>query len=136
MSQNRNPQHSPEGGLPFSKSAIKTIADFKGVSYKPTRARMRSTMEIENLVDVLFKQYGIEQTKPERVLMEHWRDIMGGRFAHRCSPVKITTQGVLLIATSNASLRNEILFQKATILKKIKAIPECDAIRDIRLQSG
>ena len=129
-------QKKPEGGLPFSKSALKTIADFKGVPFKPTRAKIRSTKEIDNLVDVLFTQYGIEQTKPERALMQHWRDIMGGRFAHRCSPVKITPQGVLLIAPSNASLRNEILFQKANILKKTRAIPECEKIRDVRFQSG
>lgn len=127
---------SQRGGIPFSKSALKAIADFKGIPFKPSRARMRSTKNIENLVDVLFKQHGIEQTKPERVLMQHWREILGGRFAHRCSPVKITAQGVLLIATSNASLRNEILFQKASILKKIQAIPECDNIKDLRLQSG
>ena len=129
-------QNTPEGGLPFSRSAPRAIADFKGVPFKPTRAKIRSTKELDGLMEVHFKQHGIEQTKPERALMQHWRDIMGGRFAHRCSPVKITPQGVLLIATSNASLRNEILFQKANILKKIKAIPECDNIRDVRLQSG
>lgn len=126
----------PEGGLPFSKSAQRIIADFKGVPFKPTRARMRSTKALDNLVDVLFEQHGIEQTKPEQVLMQHWRDIMGSRFAHRCSPVKITPQGVLLIATSNASLRNEIQFQKTAILKRIQNIPDCREIKDVRLHSG
>ena len=136
MPSNPFSNNTPEGGRPFSRSAAREIAAFKNVPYRPARGRIRSTKEIDNLMDVLFKQHGIEQTKPERALMLQWRDIMGGRFAHRCSPVKITDQGILLIAASNASLRNEIQFQKNNILKKVQAIPECDMIKDIRLQSG
>ena len=120
----------------FSQGAVKAIADFKGVRYRPSRGKLRPTQDVDGLMEVLLERYQIEGVKPEQAIMEKWRDVVGPQFAHRCSPVRLTSDGVLFIATSNASMRSELQFQKRVILSRIQKIPECSDVREIRLGSG
>ncbi|MGJ3243843.1 MAG: DUF721 domain-containing protein [Opitutales bacterium] len=125
------------GSVPFSKSAQREIAAFKGVPPDASRAVHRHAVPLDNLLGVVFEQYRIEKPTVEKALMGSWREIMGPQLAHRTSPVKLLDNGkVLMIGVGSATLRQELQFQSKDILKRIQAQPGCEGIQSLQFRAG
>lgn len=112
------------------------IANFRNI---PRRNRFlkSNTLDISSVITRLEQKYKIITEKlPQQALMEQWKDIVGSKNAHRCSPQKITPTGILKISVGNAAVKSELTFQKLAILRKIRLIPECTKIIDVLFVSG
>lgn len=96
----------------------------------------RKAKPIDSLLEVLIQRHRIQKPRPEEILMEHWRTIVGPQNAHGCAPEKVDRVGVLHVRVANPILRRELMFRKADMLRKLQSLPECDFIVDILFKAG
>lgn len=82
-------------------------------------------------IQYLFETFKLNEERIEQVLMEHWKQIVGSTFAHRCVPQKILDGRILIIRTANPIIRQELHFQTNNILKKIRELPKGNTINQI-----
>ena len=118
----------------FSKKQEAIIADFLGVPSRDCKFFQKDPMSIEDLVVHLVERYDLERPKPERILVESWDTIFGG-FSERCSPVKLTDAGTLVISVTNSTLRTEIIFKKNEFLQSIQQLQYCDWIKNLVIRA-
>lgn len=111
------------------------IADLRGLPVDQMRYNLQGTTKIDSLLEVITSRYKLEEPRIEEVIMEHWHDIVGSANAHRCSPLKID-RNVLLVSVSNPITRRELLFQKRSILQRLNQIPGLTGIKDIRFRAA
>lgn len=122
--------------MKFSPQAEILIADLRNVPFEPSPAKISDIVPLDNIVEVIFERYKIGRVSVEDTIMAQWRDIVGEQTAHRCRPHKILDGKRLIIITNNAVLRQELEFRKSDVLRKLRALPQCDNIRDIVFRAG
>ncbi len=122
--------------MKFSSQAETLIADLRNVPDERTTALIRDIIPLDNAVEVIFERYKIGRASVEDTIMSQWRDIVGEQTAHRCRPHKIVDGKRLVIITANATLRQELDFRKKDILRKVRALPQCENVRDIVVRAG
>lgn len=82
-------------------------------------------------MDEITEQYKIEAPRIEVQIIKNWRDIVGQSRAHRCKPNQILNSNTLVITTNNATLRMELLFDRAQILQNLHNSIGDDVIKEI-----
>ncbi len=112
------------------------LNEFRGLPLNREEANKASAKPIDSLVEVLLNRYQIGQCKPEETIMGHWRELMGDVNAYRCSPVRIDAQSILHVAVGNPVLRRELIFEEKKILGRLRELPGCDFIREVRFVAG
>jgi hypothetical protein len=120
----------------FSRESIRVISQFRGLPDPTPRGYVRQPVEVASLVNILYEKYEIEKPNLEKTLMEHWREVVGERLAHRCVPQRIADGDTLIIAVGNATLRQEMLFQQRRILGRIRDLPGAERIKKLRILAG
>jgi len=121
----------------FRREVENLIADMRGLPRNLSRARVREAKRAADLMDTLLQKYRIGMAKPEDAIREAWPEIVGEANAVYCQPERIGRGGrQLVVAVSNPIVRQELHFHKATILGRVRAIPGCEAIREIALRAG
>lgn len=63
-------------------------------------------------------------------LWKNWGEVVGNAIAQKSSPDYVAG-GRLYVSVTSAAWMQELTFQKAWLLEKIKAIPDIPEIRDI-----
>jgi len=123
--------------MPPFRSTDEMVTEFlglpEGAASRPARGAPKSMQE---LVERLKDEHGLEQQTPERNLVDHWESIFGEGLAARCSPARITPDNTLILAVANQTLRSELRFRKRDLLRKIQRVPGCERIRDLRFRTG
>ena len=109
----------------------KLLAAYRGVPFGGTWGGRRKIKSLEGVLDRVIDQCGIEKPSVEQMVMGQWRSIIGERFAHRCRPLKLLDGKMLHIAVANPTIRQELIFKKASIVRKIQQIPGCEGIEGI-----
>ena len=120
----------------FSRHIENLIADLRNLPHNRNRSRIRDEKPLGDLMDLLTEKHNIEQPSCEKIIMKHWRDIVGSEMAHRCKPQTILHGNMLVIVTANPTLRNELSMRKHGMLKKIRALPTCQNIQEIFFKHG
>ena len=116
----------------FSRRIRNLIAVFRGLPIDTSRSFLKRARPVGDTVASLMKKISVTTIRPEHSLQEHWEMIIGSYLSHRCHPVKITNDDVLLIHSANAVVRSELYMQKEKILERIHSLPRCAKISDIR----
>lgn len=111
------------------------IAEFRGLPLNYSRSIDRASVPLDSLIEVLTERYQIGKLTPEETLMSSWKSILGDN-AHRCSPVRIDSNGVLVVSVGNPIVKRELLFQQKRYLEAICALEGCGHIREIRFIAG
>lgn len=122
--------------MKFSRKVENLIANFRGLPENWSYSKPRPAVKMDSLVEVLSERYQIQNRKPEEVIMNSWKEIMGPDNAFRCMPKKISKNGVMVIKVANPSLQQVLRFQQQQLLKKIQSLPGCDFIKEIHFVAG
>lgn len=140
--------------MAFNREIENLIADLRGedIPYRPTKTTYipeyasihpkrrglyeRKTQGLESLLEKMRDDYKIGVASIEEIIMRNWKSIFGTDRAHRCAPERVINNEVLVVFVSNATLRNELQFDKRRLLKKLNAIEGCQNIRDIQFRQG
>jgi predicted nucleic acid-binding Zn ribbon protein len=120
----------------FPRHIENLIADLRNLPHNHSKARLRKERPLSALIDLLTEKHAIEQPSCEKIIMKHWRDIVGSAMAHRCKPQKILHGNMLVIVTANPTLRNELALRKHEILSKIRTLPSCQGIQELFFKHG
>lgn len=121
---------------PFTRRIENLIANFRGLPEDPSRSRIRPTRGIGDLIDNVARKHRIGVASPQDAIRDAWVEIIGEanqQFAH---PARIERDRYLVVAVNDAVVRQELQFNKALLLKRVRAIPGCDRIRDIVFRNG
>ncbi len=122
--------------MKFPREVENLIANLRSLPEDEGRSTLRQSYPIDSLIEVILKRYKIGKPTSEEAIMANWSKIMGDDNAHRCSPQRLDEAGTLLVAVNNPVLRRELMFQRTSILKKIRALPECAHIKAIMFIAG
>lgn len=122
--------------MPFDKNAENLIANLRGFPENKSRSIKRAAVPIDSVLEVILERYRINQPRVEDTIMSKWKEIVGERTAHRCSPQRIVQEKKLLVFAANSTVRSELKFNERNILKKLKSLPGCDRIEAIVFHTG
>jgi len=122
------------GPPPLSRAGESALAAFRGL---PVRARRgKPVVGMDSIMEVLLERHRIGQPRVETLLLEHWPEVLGKSLASRCTPVKVDATGTLFVGVNDASLRQELLFRKAGILRRLQDYVGPGRLRDIVFRAG
>jgi predicted nucleic acid-binding Zn ribbon protein len=85
---------------------------------------------IKQALTELIRVYHLKSKLSQTKLKVEWENIMGKTIAKYTEEVFVKDKK-LFIYTSNAALKNELLFSKEKIVKKVNAFIEEDYINDV-----
>jgi hypothetical protein len=120
----------------FRREVENLIADFRGLPIDPSRSRLRSTRGLGDLMEQILHKYRIGMATPEDAIRQAWHEIVGEGNATFCHPLRIDRERTLVIGVSNPVVRQELIFHRAMILERIRAIPAAHHISDLTIRSG
>lgn len=121
---------------PFTRRIENLIANFRGLPENPSRSWIRPIRGIDDLVDRVVRKHRIGMASPQDAIRDAWSGIIGEsnqQFAH---PARIERDRCLVVAVNDAVVRQELQFNKALLLKRVRAIPGCGQIREIVFRNG
>ncbi|MBE2216353.1 MAG: DUF721 domain-containing protein [Opitutaceae bacterium] len=120
----------------FSRDVENLIAELRGLPTDLSRSKLRQTRGLGDVVEQLLHKYRIGMATPEDAIRQAWHEIVGEGNATFCHPLRIDRERTLVIGVSNPVVRQELLFHKATILQRIRAIPAAHHITDVAIRTG
>jgi hypothetical protein len=120
----------------FSRQVENMVAEIRGVPPDKSRARMRETRSVTDLMDHLLHRHRIGMKTPQDAIRDAWREIVGDANAEYCAPLRIDRERVLVVAVSSPVIRQELMFHKPLVLERVKAIPACAQINDVVFRTG
>jgi len=115
----------------FDRRTENLLANLRGIPENPSKSRMRDSKPLKSIMEGILEQFQIEQPKIEQLLMQHWKKVMGARFAHRSAPQRIIDGKRLVVFVGNSTLKQEMEFEKRRMLDKIKSLPGCEEISEL-----
>ena len=125
-------------GLPECKA--RASFSEQGRPYNPRNLREvnevqppRSAQPLAAVLDQVIERYKLQEIRPERILVEHWEDIVGSGNAAHCMPKKIQRKYELIIAVPDPVERSNLHFQRSQILHRLRQWPGLEHIKRIRL---
>ncbi len=120
----------------FRRDVENLIATLRGLPANRSRAKLRNTTNLDNLVEVIFERHQIGKDNIEDVVMAHWKEIVGERTAHRCRPQRLVQGRKLIILAGSPVIRQELQFNQNRILRKLHALPGCHTINEVVILNG
>jgi hypothetical protein len=121
----------------FSRTAEDLIASLRRIpSEDPRGMRRRPSLELVELIDSLKAKHGIGIPTAEQAIRDKWPEIVGPANAAYSNAVRIDERGRLEVHASHAVVRNELFMNRAEIVERLRQIPGCASIRQIRLSQG
>ena len=121
---------------PFTRRIENLIANFRGLPENPSRSRIRPIRGIDDLVGDVVRKHRIGMPSSQDAIRDAWSEIVGEsnqQFAH---PARVERDRCLVVAVNDAVVRQELQFNKSLLLKRVRALPGCDQIREIVFRNG
>lgn len=112
------------------------VAQFCGVLPDRSYSRPRDTRGVGDLVEHLMRKHRIGMKTPEDAIRDAWTEIVGEANAQYCHPMRLERDRVLVVGTSNPVIRQEMMFHKQTIMKRVREIPGCEGIAEVVFRAG
>ena len=102
------------------------------------RRRQKHRRKPRNAADVIARvltKRSVAATKTSESLNEIWRQSVAEPFADHTRPVSVR-RGVLEVLVSNSAVHQQLVFNKKSILSKIKKTELLKNLKDIRFKIG
>lgn len=126
----------PDEPHQFSNLAEELVGELRGVPYaEPRRSRKRPAQSLAAVVEQLMVKHQIGRDSPEHTIRHHWAELVGAANATYSHPAMIE-RGRLKVLVSHAIVRNELFLHRDDIVRRIRALPGCSAVKSLNLRSG
>jgi len=120
----------------FNRQRNNLVAAFRGMPTDYSRAQLRKTCDMEQLMDEVIHKFKISERRPEEVINDNWPAIVGDYNARHANPVRLDRGQKLFVQVSNSVVKQELFFARKLILKQLQQLPGCSAIRDVIFRAG
>lgn len=114
----------------FSKRVEDVIADFRGLPRTVTESSQHKPVALDVVLERIKEKYQLEKPSPEKAIVENWNEIFGN-LSGRCNPLSLRDGKTLIVTVANQTLRSELQFRKKALLKKIRSLPQCEAVSEL-----
>lgn len=122
---------------PLRKEFENLVANFRGLPEYSSRSWPRPTRTVSEIIPDVLVRWKIAEQTPQEILLERWEEVVGNPgLAQVCQPRRIDAGWVLWVAVSDPIIRQELFFRRRQLLTKIKKLPGCGVIRDLKLCPG
>lgn len=127
---------SPDQPAAFSKLAEELVGDLRGVAFDdPPRSFKRATVPLSTLLEQLLVKHQIGRSSPEDAIREQWPTLVGPANAAHSHAVRIERTRLLVIA-AHSVVRNELFHHRDEIVRRIRALPGCEAVKSLNIRAG
>lgn len=92
----------------------------------------RSVLSLDDIVNQLLRQEGLETPLNERRLIDAWETVAGATIA-RYTTEKFIRNQVLFVNILNPALRSELSMMKTQLVDRLNAVIGARVITDIRI---
>jgi hypothetical protein len=121
----------------FGRTAEDLIASLRKIpSENPSRARIRPTSDLIELIDDIRKKHGIGIPTAEQEIRDHWPEIVGTANASYSHAVRVDERNRLVVHVSHSVVRNELFMNRSEILDRLRKLPGCASIKLLHLTQG
>ena len=86
---------------------------------------------IKQAIKILLKKTGLEGGVKQQEVINVWEEVVGDKVSQNTSPEKVES-GTLYIKTSNPTWRQELVFKKSDIIKKLNNKLGKNTIKEIK----
>ncbi len=122
---------------PLSRQAQALVAELRGEPPPPYRGFANPTHDLATVLTKLVGQFRFQGSGIEQRIAEHWAWVVGPTAAQRCKPEAITEAGTaLLILAASSLVAQELRFQRAAILRRLRDLSGCEGIQELRIRTG
>ena len=119
----------------FSRLAEELIGDFRKLPFdEPAAMRRRATKPVASVIEELIAKYKIGTTAIEDSIRAEWPALVGQANAQYSIPMNVDDRSILMVGYSHSMVHTNLSMMKPTILAKVKALPNCGHIKDIRFK--
>ncbi|HTO38033.1 MAG TPA: DUF721 domain-containing protein [Brumimicrobium sp.] len=94
------------------------------------RKREREDKELGTIITKMMKAWGLEDKMKEMDIVNAWPELMGNGVAFRTEKITISN-GIMQLKLNSSEMREELLFGKAVIIKRVNDFAGYDLIRDV-----
>lgn len=115
----------------FSKRFRNLIANFRELPEENTFSVLRKPKTIGFAIQRVMQESMSTKTTKD-IIQENWSKIIGEKFDKRTIPTKITDDNVLVVTCQNVVIRSEMAFLKPSIIDKVRSLPRCESITDVK----
>ncbi len=120
--------------MAFSRKIENLIANLRGLPEDTSRSFLRKEKHLGDLLKSL-EYKNVKQQSVYDAILSNWAALLGPEYASRCQPLRLSEGNTLIISVPNATLRQQLHFQKNALLKKLQALPLCRGMQNIVLLS-
>lgn len=120
----------------FSREAQSLISSLRELPEDDALSPSPSAMPLDSLIEACIERHHIGKRTPQETILENWSRIVGESFARRCRPERIDASGTLIVQSSNATVRRELMFMEDRILTALGSMEGCQHIRRVILKAG
>jgi hypothetical protein len=94
------------------------------------KKRHRSDEKIGDIMDKLFKAYGLNDKMKEMDIINAWEEMMGKAVANRTDKLFISNK-VLHIKLNSSVMRDELSYGKQVIIERVNSVAGQQIITDV-----
>jgi hypothetical protein len=111
------------------------VSSFMNLPQDRAEKKMKHPLAMVDLVEKVWEDWGIgEEETTESLISGNWQKIVGRDMASKCAPTNLSRDGKSMqIRAANSTVKQELTFRRAEILKKMQAIKGCKSIVQIRI---
>lgn len=121
----------------FSRLAQELIGDLRGIPFsEPARMRRRPTKDLGPLMEAVLAKHHIGTENLAEDIRAHWAQVVGPANAQFSHPILLDDKQILHVSYSHSMVHSNLKLMKPTILERLRALPRCGSIKDIRLRLG
>ena len=122
--------------MKYSRKVENLIANLRSLPEDENRSVLSEPFKVDTLMEVILERHNLGKPRPEQVILENWKHIMGAENAPRTFPTKIIRKRRLLVSVVNSTLRQELSFHRHMILNRIRRLPGCEGIKELTFTTG
>jgi hypothetical protein len=94
------------------------------------KKRHRGDEKIGDIMDKLFKAYGLNDKMKEMDIIDAWEEMMGKAVANRTDKLFISNK-VLHIKLNSSVMRDELSYGKQVIIERVNSVAGQEIITDV-----
>ena len=87
--------------------------------------------ELKSAINTFLKKAGLEKGVSQNKALLVWKEVVGEKVSQNTAPEKVES-GTLYIKTSNSTWRQELVFKKTDIIKKLNNKLGKNTIKEIK----
>lgn len=113
------------------------LASLRGLPVDSHTSFSHRAHSLGEILDQLVRKGRLDFEQPlQQRIQKNWENLVGPGLSLRCYPECVVGEKSLIVVVENATLRQQLLFQKAKLLAALRSVPGCARIQELVFKLG